>query len=658
MGQPLRLLLIEDSQDDAELLLRSLRRGGYELTAQRVASSEEVCAALDHSTWDLVISDYVMPGFGGLEALDLCKQRGLEAPFIIVSGHIGEEVAVAALKAGANDYVMKDRLARLGPAIERALQESWIARAHKRANEALRENEGRLRKSNDELSRARAELEKRDLHLSANARHQLGRERFLAYLAFTRARRRLLLTAALFDVNGSALNISPLLRQIQRLFPEVELETNPASLDWREAEHTNELILPLLRGRRESVGYRVSREAESGGGNGFDQLMRLPALAAVLERLGHFPPAQKEEALSPALAAKLYGPILRTSVSRMEQFSACPFKFFVHSGLRAEERKRFELDIKEQGTFQHDVLAMFHEQLRRENKRWHDISPREARELIARVATAVAATYRDGLLRESLQDFIETLVGWMRTQYRFDPVAVEIAFGHEPENSSGEMDLGEGRRLILQGRIDRVDVSGAGDEKRVVVVDYKSGQRRLEPVLLANGLQLQLLAYLNVLRRWQDTVELFGAKRLIPTGVFYVSLRGKYEREANRRAALKDTEEARQLAYRHTGRFDIGALALLDGRPDVREGDQFNFRLTNNGKLHKNCQEALSTAEFEALLDLVESNLKEMGQRIYAGVAAVSPYRKGSTTACEQCDYRGICRIDPWSHRFRLLRKS
>src|SRR3989441_8168533 len=175
MGQPLRLLLIEDSEDDAKLLLRSLRRGGYDLTAQQVASSEEVSAALDNDSWDLVISDYVMPGFGGLEALELCKQRGVEAPFIIVSGHIGEEVAVAALKAGANDYVMKDRLARLGPAIERALQESWIARAHKRANEALRENEARLRKtvaelrlsedalrkSNEELSLARTELEKR-----------------------------------------------------------------------------------------------------------------------------------------------------------------------------------------------------------------------------------------------------------------------------------------------------------------------------------------------------------------------------------------------------------------------------------------------------------------------------------------------------------------
>src|SRR6185295_5831058 len=175
MSQPLRVLLIEDSEDDAALLLRSLRRTGYDPEVEQVATADAVCDALDHHSWDLVISDYVMPGFGGLEALELFKQRGFDVPFIIVSGHIGEDVAVAALKAGANDYVMKDRLARLGPAIERALQETRIARAHKQANEALRENEARLRKtveelrlieealrkSNDELSCARAELEKR-----------------------------------------------------------------------------------------------------------------------------------------------------------------------------------------------------------------------------------------------------------------------------------------------------------------------------------------------------------------------------------------------------------------------------------------------------------------------------------------------------------------
>src|SRR4051794_7006060 len=139
MGQPLRILVVEDSKEDAELLVRELRRGGYEPLFERVDSSEAMRAALDRRTWDVVVSDYVMPGFGGLEALALFHEKGLDAPFIVVSGHIGEDLAVAAIKAGADDYLMKDRLGRLVPAIERALEEAEVRRAHQRANEALRE---------------------------------------------------------------------------------------------------------------------------------------------------------------------------------------------------------------------------------------------------------------------------------------------------------------------------------------------------------------------------------------------------------------------------------------------------------------------------------------------------------------------------------------
>jgi len=132
---PLRVLIAEDSEDDALLLVRELRRGGYELSYERVASAAAMAAALDRQGWDLVIGDHSMPHFSGLTALSLVRERGLDVPFICVSGTISEEMAVAAMKAGENDWVTKGQLKRLLPAIERELREAR-GRAALRASEA------------------------------------------------------------------------------------------------------------------------------------------------------------------------------------------------------------------------------------------------------------------------------------------------------------------------------------------------------------------------------------------------------------------------------------------------------------------------------------------------------------------------------------------
>ncbi len=507
----------------------------------------------------------------------------------------------------------------------------------------------------------RAELEKQGVSLS-NARRQISQERFYGYVALTRARQRLVLTACNSDATGKTLNPSPFLSDLKKIVPSLEFEKYPWALDWRRSEHASELIVPLLRKQIRSRG--------AGAGPLLDEL---PALAPLRERLGHLLTPPAVESLNPELAARLYGPALRTSVSRMEQFAACPFKFFVHSGLRAEERKKFELDARDQGNFQHEVLATFHEQLRKEKKRWRDIQPAEARERIGKIAASLAVSFRDGLLQvseesrftarvltESLQDFAETLVGWMRAQYAFDPVAVELPFGDEGGTfPPWELDLGDGHRLLLHGRIDRVDIRREdGDEALCVVVDYKSSLKQLDPILMEHNLQLQLAAYLNVLRRWPNPQPLFGVARLLPAGVFYVNLRGKYERGENRDDALADVDSARRLAYRHSGRFDAGALRKLDERTDAMEGDQFNYRLTQEGKIHGGSREALETAAFIAMLDAVEAGLKQMGRQVYAGAAKIDPYRKGLMTACGQCDYHAICRIDPWRHKYRMLRKT
>lgn len=137
MSKPLRVLFVEDLEDDALLLIRELRRGGYEPVFERVQTREEMQDALKGREWDIVISDYVMPRFNGLDALGVLGESGFDLPFIIVSGNIGEDIAVEAMKAGAHDYLIKGNLKRLVPAVERELREAEVRRARKRAEEGL-----------------------------------------------------------------------------------------------------------------------------------------------------------------------------------------------------------------------------------------------------------------------------------------------------------------------------------------------------------------------------------------------------------------------------------------------------------------------------------------------------------------------------------------
>jgi ATP-dependent helicase/nuclease subunit B len=506
-------------------------------------------------------------------------------------------------------------------------------------------------------------------------RERLARERYLGYIACTRASEKLVVTFSRHDADGRTLNPSPFISHLRRILSGLDVEESSGEVKLAEAEHANELIKPL-------VGAEVTR-LKSGESQRlltssptilrWESLLELPALKNLVADLRQLREPDPAEGLSPVFAEKLFGPALRSSVSRLEEFAECPFRFFVHSGLRAEERKVFELDAREQGSFQHEVLKLFHEQLNAEGKRWRDVTPPDARERVGKIAAVLALDYRDGLLRtneqsrftarvlgESLQDFVETLVTWMRGQYEFDPAVAELEFGIGAGGAPAwEIDLGAGHRLALRGRIDRIDLCReTGDRALCVVMDYKSGQKKLDKILVEHGVQLQLLAYLAAARHWPDPRALLGVQPLIPAGVFYVNLRGQYESGGTRDEALADADDARKHAYRHTGRFDASCLGKFDNRPNAPCGDQFNYNRNHDGSLRKGSTEALPRAEFEALLGRVGAQLQEMGRAIFSGAAQVDPYRKGHEIPCDLCDYRAVCRIDPWTHRYRVLRPS
>lgn len=170
MRVPLRVLIAEDSEDDARLLLRELQRAGYEPTYERVDTPAAMASALDRHAWDLVIGDYSMPAFSGPAALALLRARDPDTPFIFVSGTIGEDVAVEAMKAGAQDFLTKGNLRRLIPAIQRELRDTEVRRERRRAQTALLER-ARLAELTSEVGSAltRGEGLRETLQLCAEA---------------------------------------------------------------------------------------------------------------------------------------------------------------------------------------------------------------------------------------------------------------------------------------------------------------------------------------------------------------------------------------------------------------------------------------------------------------------------------------------------------
>src|SRR5262249_30128854 len=155
----------------------------------------------------------------------------------------------------------------------------------------------------------------------------------------------------------------------------------------------------------------------------------------------------------------------------------------------------------------------------------------------------------------------------------------------------------------IRGKIDRVDLAKhpERDEALCAVIDYKSGAKRIDPLLQQHGIQVQLPAYLAALRRIADPRQVFGVKRLVPAGIFYVSLRGSYKAAATGRVVLTGAREAGRRASRHFGRLRFDALQQFDRQAPAGNSGQFNYALTNAGKADRRFADLLGADEFNGL---------------------------------------------------------
>ncbi len=495
-------------------------------------------------------------------------------------------------------------------------------------------------------------LMQHDQPFGLTAQQRLAHERYFGYIAFTRARQKLIVCWSRQNQKGTALNPSPFIDQLDQLFPHDAPEKFNGALKPSDVEILPEL-LALPNWVESAQQASITHEGQP----------FWHPVSALVKRQQRIQLALAQDHLSPAAVTALYGTSLPGSVSSLEDFSACPFRFFVARGLKADEREHFETDVRERGSLLHEILDKFHRTLKAEQRRWRDLSPTEAAALVHKLGEQILPTFRDGrfvhdrqreflgrMLITRLERLMAVLVSWM-PQYRFDPEAVELSFGMTGSELPGwQLDLGDGRTLVLRGRIDRIDLfrQPDSDQSLIAVFDYKSSTKKLEAIKLHHGLQLQLLSYLAFLRQLSGAQNPFGTGQLIPAGAFYISLRADNSTGPNREAAQEELNLNSREAHRHHGRYNLDFIDQFDGRADRKQSDQFN---TNSRS-----RDGVGRADFTQLLDDIEVQLKRIGLGIFAGDVTVSPYRKSSETACAHCAYRPVCRFDDWSDKYRVLK--
>jgi ATP-dependent helicase/nuclease subunit B len=229
-------------------------------------------------------------------------------------------------------------------------------------------------------------LARKKQSLGISTRQRIAHERYFGYIACTRSRERLVLTCAASSARGVALNPSPFLLQLDKLVPGVfpsraEEQEHFSVPDWREAEHASELAAPLINESHPEL----------------DALATIEPLVGALARARNFKSSSLPGPLPPEIVAGLYPPPFTTSVSALEDFAACPFKFFLRSGLRLKEREEFEVDHRQKGILQHEILSEFHTRATANGKQWRDWPPAEAAELAREIGREKLKQFENGL---------------------------------------------------------------------------------------------------------------------------------------------------------------------------------------------------------------------------------------------------------------------
>lgn len=521
------------------------------------------------------------------------------------------------------------------------------------------------------LSQYDRELLARDsIELAPTAREQVFLQKFYLYLNMTKPSEALYLTYARMDSLGSAQKPSYLVGTICQMFPSVEVREIAAD-SASQVITKKSSVKAYLKGLRQAQKGRLEPEWRAlHQWRMHSQELREPTEQLFEASFACF----DGEQLNTQLARQLYGTVLYQSVTRLETFARCAYAHFLEYGLKLSKRQEYVFEAADLGTLFHDSLECYSKKMKEKDLSWFDITQEQQEKLLAEALeetilgmdTAVLAdTARSRYMIRRISNILHCSVWALTKQIRkgeFLPKDYEVYFRKEMDLGEGTVytegkkecmdgDTGVGTdlvpvdgRMVISGRIDRLDIYENDQQLYVKIMDYKSGKRKFSLQNLYDGLSLQLIMYL--LGASDHLKRQFPHKDIVPAGVLY------YHLDQPVVDALPDMneEQIRQAVFeklRPEGLVnqDSAVIDKLDGEINGKS-DVIPVTLNKDGSLSKRGCSVATREQFGWLEDYVIRKMKENGREILRGQIDPYPVFSKQEDGCTWCPYKGICGFD------------
>ncbi|MDT9337593.1 helicase-exonuclease AddAB subunit AddB [Clostridium perfringens] len=517
-------------------------------------------------------------------------------------------------------------------------------------------------------------LLEKGISLASDTRTKIFEEQFLVYTAFTIAEEYLVVTYPLADFEGKSQRSSIIVHRLKKILPNVKEESEGFKLVNDKYEKISAKI-PTLNELMIAIRKNYDgAEIEDYWKYVYDWYLREPKWKERIEYVKKgLEYTNLENNISKEKAKKLYEDNknkISLSVSRLERYAQCPFAYYIQYGLKAKDRKIYEFTAPDLGSFMHEILDEFTNEIKEKDLKWSDLSKENCRNIINSLVDNQVKNNKSSILNSSKRYSYFTdrfkriltksvmVISEQMKRSDFEIYKNELAFGFSKDVNSIKLDLPSGESFYLNGRIDRVDKLNLDGETYLRIIDYKTGSKKFDLNKFYNGLQMQLLVYLDALiNNSENIVE----NQAMPGAILYFRIddpilksKGDLTEEEIKSEVLKELKLEGLLLD------DVKVVKAMD---NTLEPGTHSLIIPANmkkaGDLGKN--KALITMEqFELLRKYVNEKMVEICQNMIEGKIDIEPCKENKNIVCDYCNYSHICQFDSSleDNRYKVIPKK